>query len=90
MSVVYKYPLVMTHEIQMVAMPMCSRVLCTKMQRDTAHIWCLVDSWRPTRDYKFMILPTGQKLPDEWNLGYLDTFFEGDDAVWHLFEVLDL
>ena len=67
--------------------PSSAKFLSVQMQDLSPQMWWLIDPSAPTELFKFIIVGTGQPLPDdtdEWT--YLGSFIDGF-FVWHLFQV---
>jgi hypothetical protein len=91
MRTIYKYPLTVDH-LQVIEAPLPARVLSVKNQNGTLCAWVQVDTtctgpgWWP-REREFMILATGQEMPNEWvmeDYHFIDTVLVGD-LVWHVY-----
>lgn len=70
-----------------VAMPGAAKVLSVQTQHDSLFAWALVDDNRDAREYEFLVLGTGHKLPDDIHrYAYAGTVqMDGGALVWHVF-----
>lgn len=69
-----------------VSMPVGAELLSVQMQRGVITLWALVDPAAPAVHRSFVVVGTGQDLPDG-DLVYRGTIQAGA-FVWHVFERL--
>lgn len=71
-----------------VALPAGAIPLAVQMQDDVPQMWFLVDPERPKEPRSFLVVGTGQPIPDDVPLHFIGTFqMAPEGLVWHLFEV---
>lgn len=87
MKVIYKYPVVLTNEIQAIQMPI-GEILCVQLQDDFPKIWVKVSRvGAPSSLRRFKIIETGEEFDNYANVySYIGTFQLGS-IVLHLFEI---
>jgi hypothetical protein len=91
MKKIYKYDISGDY-LQEILMPKGAQILTAQVQAGIPRIWALIDTDQPTEKRKFILMGTGQGIPDEItaNIKYIDTFQEcNGEFVWHLFEVIE-
>ena len=87
MRKIFKYPITL-HEEFTVQMPFDAGVLKVMVQNDLPYFWAAVDLKHPLAPRKFRVVATGETIPDNWRLTYVDSFMMHDGKfVFHLFEV---
>ena len=86
MMKIFKYPLAIT-EIQIVELPVGSRILTFQLQNNQLFMWAIVDPSISTYPYKVHIFGTGEEVPDMNKLVYIATVQQdiGVNYVWHIF-----
>jgi hypothetical protein len=82
---IWKYELEITDE-QTVNMPMHADILTVQMQGGTMCMWALVEPENVKRPRKFLVVGTGNPMPDGMQR-YVGTvqMMQGS-LVWHIFE----
>lgn len=78
---IYKYGL---DQFDMI--PAGAKIIHVGIQNDVK-VWCEVDPDSPSGGYEFVVVGTGQNVPQ--HLGHAWTWFEGP-FVWHLYVSKDL
>lgn len=69
--------------------PSGAEVLCANVQNNRAYIWAIVDTNNAPETRTFNMFATGEKLPDDVELIYIDTvMFQKGLWVFHVFEVV--
>jgi hypothetical protein len=85
---IWKWPLLGNPEIATdhptIDMPYGANVLCIQTQNGVPCVWAEVDSTEPTEIRRFVIVGTGQPIPDDADR-YVGTWQSGP-FVFHLFE----
>lgn len=85
MSHVFKYPLKVTDE-QEVVMPEGAAVLCVQIQRGIPCIWAEVDPQARKIKRTFVTYGTGHSIPKDGEKHYVGTYQSGNgDLVFHVF-----
>ena len=84
MDQVWKYLLTPVCGIEL---PLNAKILKVAVQNGEVYVWVQGDSELPKYTAKFMSFGTGQPIPDDLRLNYLDTVFL-DALVYHVYEVL--
>lgn len=83
---VYKYPLQITDE-QTVIMPKYPHYLTLQWVRGELCLYAVVKPDNPPSEHKFIIVATGQEIPNDYPLIYMGTVTQRDERlVWHVFE----
>jgi hypothetical protein len=82
---VWKYALEV-NDINMIRMPMHSRILCVQAQHDSPGIWALVDPENPLETRTFLVFGTGRRIDYIDPSHYIGTFQLGA-LVFHVFEM---
>jgi hypothetical protein len=85
MKRVYKYTLALT-DVQLVKLPIGSRILSCQMQLGILTMWALVSPGNDTEDVPIYIFGTGHDMPPNIDFRFIDTVQEGN-FVWHIFEL---
>ena len=81
--VIYKYPVMPDAQLEL---PVGAQILSVATQRDTPHIWALVDPEAATETRTFRTVPTGHVF-DPTGYTYIGTFHDVSGwMVFHLFE----
>lgn len=83
MSVIYKYPLVITDN-QVIEIPASHDVINVGMQDGQPYIWAIVDLKSQIARQVFHIYGTGHEC-NQPARNHIGTFFDGP-FVWHLFK----
>jgi hypothetical protein len=87
MRTVYKYPLVVTDE-QQIMMVNGAQPLSVRKQNDMLCLWALVDPTQPAAAYRVRMAGTGHPIDDEWADWdtFIDTLVFNDGLlVFHFF-----
>lgn len=86
---IFKYSLAIT-DLQIIALPVESRILTVQMQHNQPTLWAMVDESITHKEArKIAIYGTGNPMPNEPGT-YISTFQSyGGDKVWHVFEVMN-
>ena len=85
MKTIYKYPL-----SEAVQMPKGAKILTAQDQGGQIFIWAEVDSHaRTDKTREFLIIGTGQELPNLDNWQYVATVQQGI-FVWHIYAEINL
>jgi len=72
-----------------IAMPLHAKVLSAAVQQRDICIWALVEPEQATYERHFIIIGTGHKVPDGYNIEFIDTVLVNDgEYVFHIFEVI--
>jgi hypothetical protein len=88
MKTIWKYEIPIEEKFE-ISMPIMARILSVQNQQRVPQMWCLVDSDKPVKTRKFIIVGTGHEVM-HGNLTYIGTFLvHGDMLVLHLFEIMD-
>ena len=84
---IWKFPLPVTDEVTVAALPVGAQILTVQMQHDIPCIWALVDQYAKSEERRFRTYGTGYDIPA--NPGqYIGTVhMHGSILVWHVFEV---
>lgn len=86
---IFKYPLEITDE-QTIEMPVNARILTVKTQGNQICLWALVTPDHTLEKRKIRIYGTGHPVDME-NIIYIGTTMtEGENFVWHVFEVISV
>lgn len=77
------------------SMPVGAEVLTVQVQHGKPQIWAKVDPFAPVEMRRFALVGTGQRIPDDSEMGhrlrYVSTFqLEGGLLVFHLFEAFPI
>lgn len=91
-QVIWKYPLILTNEIQSINMPMQYKFLQAEWLNGPT-IWALVDANGEEVLRLFRVYGTGEDLDDNYSHCYIGTCFQktiGITYVWHVFQVMKL
>lgn len=87
MKKVFKYKL-QTKDIQEIEMPELSEVLCVQIQNNVPCIWVKVDTKNELKKRFFLVVGTGNPVPDNPS-NYIGTYQLLDgDLVYHVFELI--
>lgn len=91
MRTIWKYHLQLANPTTH-SMPVGAEILTVQRQHDAIVLWALVDDAERAREMReFLVVDTGQAIPDELDVRYLGTVQERSEApvfVWHVFEIL--
>lgn len=89
MKTIYKYELKEdTCDVQVVKMPIDSKILSIQLQCGKLCIWAFVDTKRENEERHFYIIGTGYPAPDNPS-EYIGTFqLLGGSFVGHVFELI--
>lgn len=82
MRKVFKYPLQITPEKQIINLPQGSTIVSVGKQNDQLMIWVEVDETRDTFPIEFYVFGTGQEVPAD--LEHKGTVMI-DPYVWHIY-----
>jgi len=86
MKRIWKYPIPITDDQIVLAMPKEAKILALQTQRGAAMIWVLVDPQVAHTDRFFRVYGTGHDMPDVPGI-YVGTWqMLGGALVFHLFE----
>ena len=84
-KIIHKYTLNITKE-QMIEMPKGAHFLSAQMQRGKLCVWAIVERGKLNYMESFVVLGTGQPVPEDQELEFLGTVQEFDGKlVWHIF-----
>jgi len=82
MKVIHKYKL----EAGPLRLTKGAEILTIQMQNGFPHIWVLLDN-EAEEDWKvFVIIGTGQEIPEKFDYKYIATY-QQNTFVWHVFEL---
>ena len=81
---IFKYELFHS-DVQNIPMPFRSQILCVKQQNISTFLWVLQDNDLPTDDVSIFTFGTGDILPDDIALTYIDTVIYNFGEVYHYF-----
>ena len=83
MRVIYKY-ILKEQDVNVILMPEYATILKVDRQQDQLCLWAEVDTERSRIPYTIRIFGTGNTLPEDEMLTYLDTVVM-DYFVWHVY-----
>ena len=89
---IYKYHIKLADGEIKVELPETAKILCVDMQEQQPTLWAIVDPDEPLKEYTFLLLATGDEVP-EGLTRYLGTCFMRtvvpgypNGFVWHVFQ----
>lgn len=86
-EVVYKY-LVLVQDQQSVWLPEGAKILKFGMQDGSLYLWAQVSIYAMPTPRKIKIFGTGHEIRDPENLKHLETVFNGEHVLLHIYEDL--
>lgn len=87
MNKVFKYEIAL-RQFTEVSMPQGATILSAGLQFDNPRIWCSVDPSKPLETRRFLLIGTGDSIPDGFDLNFISTMVvNSGHYVFHLFEV---
>jgi hypothetical protein len=85
MRQIWKFPISVVRQNQLIAMPAVSEVIDAQIQNGTLCLWAIVDTTSPAGNVRVDVIGTGWDVPDDVSASDHVATVQDIGFVWHVF-----